>query len=301
MEEGNVNDEQLQERVIGQIMALRRLQAGTGTAGRARNSQNTQDLLDSVLQLSLGKAAMESRIALLESLPSNLSNDDNFKLKALINLKALNLLDIQTRLRKKLLDSTKHPNSLSFSPLVDRSLYVRTKVPYLLPEPPRRKTADAKPSHKKYLDSIQTHAHQFRQFFAIANQAKARMGGSVLRIHIRLEKEEQQRAVLDRERRIRALRSNDEKAYLELLDKGKDIQIMKILNQTTDFIAKLTGAVESQRETISSRIAGGPFDGEEIEEKDGDDYYNTAHKIREKVTEQPNLLVGGKLKEYQIK
>ena len=31
------------------------------------------------------------------------------------------------------------------------------------------------------------------------------------------------------------------------------------------------------------------------------DYYEVAHRIKEKITEQPTILVGGKLKEYQMK
>jgi ATP-dependent helicase STH1/SNF2 len=37
------------------------------------------------------------------------------------------------------------------------------------------------------------------------------------------------------------------------------------------------------------------------EEDDSLDYYNTAHRVKEEVTEQPSILIGGKLKEYQIK
>ena len=42
----------------------------------------------------------------------------------------------------------------------------------------------------------------------------------------------------------------------------------------------------------------------DVEEDDPDmprDYYSTAHRIQEIVTEQSSLLVGGTLKEYQIK
>uniref|UniRef100_A0A915ITQ1 SNF2 N-terminal domain-containing protein n=1 Tax=Romanomermis culicivorax TaxID=13658 RepID=A0A915ITQ1_ROMCU len=34
---------------------------------------------------------------------------------------------------------------------------------------------------------------------------------------------------------------------------------------------------------------------------DSQNYYNSSHRIREKITQQPTLLVGGTLKEYQIK
>jgi ATP-dependent helicase STH1/SNF2 len=40
-----------------------------------------------------------------------------------------------------------------------------------------------------------------------------------------------------------------------------------------------------------------PITAEEIENRD---YYNTAHIIQEKITEQPSILIGGKLKDYQM-
>lgn len=46
-------------------------------------------------------------------------------------------------------------------------------------------------------------------------------------------------------------------------------------------------------------------DGESYEVADDNegsrDYYNTAHRIRESITEQPSIMVGGILKDYQIK
>lgn len=35
--------------------------------------------------------------------------------------------------------------------------------------------------------------------------------------------------------------------------------------------------------------------------QEGEDYYSIAHTVTERITEQPGILVGGSLKEYQIK
>lgn len=40
---------------------------------------------------------------------------------------------------------------------------------------------------------------------------------------------------------------------------------------------------------------------EEEAAKDKVDYYNVAHRIKETITEQPSILVGGQLKAYQLK
>ena len=86
------------------------------------------------------------------------------------------------------------------------------------------------------------------------------------------------------------------------MDKTKDTRITTILEQTNGFLGKLTAAVEHQKEAAGEAPVGG--DAAAAEEDDPDvprDYYSTAHKINEIVTEQASILVGGTLKEYQIK
>ena len=101
--------------------------------------------------------------------------------------------------------------------------------------------------------------------------------------------------------RLNALKSNDEAAYLKLLDKTKDTRITTILEQTNGFLSKLTAAVEYQKEA-AGEVSLDPSLKEEEDDPDVPrDYYATAHRVNEIVTEQSSLLVGGTLKEYQIK
>ena len=89
---------------------------------------------------------------------------------------------------------------------------------------------------------------------------------------------------------------------MALLDKSKDKRITTILEQTNSFLSKLTAAVETQKGSVDISIDAPPTsatqDGDPDEPRD---YYSTAHRISEIVTEQSSLLVGGTLKEYQIK
>lgn len=109
--------------------------------------------------------------------------------------------------------------------------------------------------------------------------------------------------------RMKALRADDEEAYMKLIDEAKDTRITQILSQTTSYLSNLTNAVLSQKATVSRTGAqqqplsaqGDGAVGEQAEEDGPADYYNTAHKIVEIVSEQPSIMVGGKLKDYQIK
>ena len=81
------------------------------------------------------------------------------------------------------------------------------------------------------------------------------------------------------------------------------------MEQTNSFLTKLTNAVETQKTSVdmqidTSTITKNTNANGDVEEDDPDmprDYYSTAHRIQEIVTEQSSLLVGGTLKEYQIK
>ncbi|CAG8825095.1 22287_t:CDS:2, partial [Dentiscutata erythropus] len=107
--------------------------------------------------------------------------------------------------------------------------------------------------------------------------------------------------------RINALKNNDEEAYMKLVDEHKDERITHLLRQTDRFLETLTEAVlEHQRDhmknnktnnvnsddTETETVADGE-DGKKI------DYLAIAHKVQEEV-EQPNILLGGILKDYQI-
>lgn len=98
---------------------------------------------------------------------------------------------------------------------------------------------------------------------------------------------------------------------MKLIDQAKDTRITTILSQTNTYLSSLTNAVVAQKAHIAQgeslevpvSSAADEFNVPDKEEDGGGlrDYYNTAHRVTETVTEQPSILVGGKLKDYQIK
>lgn len=144
---------------------------------------------------------------------------------------------------------------------------------------------------------------------------RVKFGHKLINTHTMLEKEEQRRAERKAKERLQALKANDEEAYIKLLDQTKDTRITHLLKQTNSFLDSLTRAVKDQqdytKEMIDSHLKEDSKDpdeietkedeSEEIEERSNVDYYNVAHRIKEEIREQPSILVGGTLKEYQIK
>ncbi|CAG8547826.1 9851_t:CDS:10 [Cetraspora pellucida] len=102
--------------------------------------------------------------------------------------------------------------------------------------------------------------------------------------------------------RINALKNNAEEVYLKLIDQVKDTRITHLLRQTDTYLESLTQAVVDQQ-NYHRRLNKGK--GKLVDSTDHTDvkkidYYAVAHRIQENV-EQPNILIGGLLKDYQIK
>ncbi|CAK5265000.1 unnamed protein product [Mycena citricolor] len=143
----------------------------------------------------------------------------------------------------------------------------------------------AKSKHIEQLDVICEHG---KQVIAVNRAAQDRV--------VRLE--EMERIAKER---IKALKADDEEAYMALVDNVKDTRITHLLRQTDSYLDSLAQAVASQQSDLPWNPV--PVSAEDAAEKTSSktDYYAVAHRITEKITKQPSILVGGTLKEYQMK
>jgi ATP-dependent helicase STH1/SNF2 len=251
------------------------------------------------------KVRIEQRIKELSNLPISITNDEGIKMKALIELKALNLLDKQRQLRYELLQSVSKATTLSTA--IDRSSFRRNKKQSLREARQTEKQERAlrgekekreRQKHVDFLNHILNHGREFMSFHRQHQGKMVKLGQAVQRFHNAAAKEEERRLQRHSQERLNALKANDEEAYMKLLDKTKDTRITTILEQTNSFLTTLTNAVEKQKQSVESDA---PLNADEDDPNAQKDYYSTAHKIQEIVTEQSSLLVGGTLKDYQIK
>ncbi|RDW78780.1 putative RSC complex subunit (Sth1) [Aspergillus mulundensis] len=274
---------------------------------------------------------INARKAELAALPANLgvwnsgqsdaaTGDDSLKLKALIEYRMLNLLPKQRLLRKQIQHEMFHYDNLGMT--ANRSTHRRMKKQSLrearITEKLEKQQRDARESREKrkqdvHLQAIVQHGNELRE---AANQQRSRavkLGRMMLQHHQHMEREEQRRVERTAKQRLQALKANDEETYLKLLGQAKDSRISHLLNQTDGFLKQLAASVRQQQRNQAERY------GEDLEVEDDEDediasgsdeegegrrkidYYAVAHRIREEITEQPNILVGGTLKEYQMK
>lgn len=241
------------------------------------------------------------------------------KLRAMIELKSLRLIEKQRAARALVAERLTHGSLLP----LNRVDFRRTRKPVMrdvrMTETAERKQRvdrerRAKSKHVEQLNVITHHAREVIMVNRTAVDRVTRLGRAVLSFHANTEKEEQRRIERVAKERLKALKENDEAAYTALLDTAKDTRITHLLRQTDSYLESLAKAVQAQQSE------GGPleqiFDSEDGPANEGTfgavisedaptngkvDYYAVAHRVSEKITKQPSILVGGTLKEYQIK
>ncbi|KAG0055639.1 hypothetical protein BGZ83_007939 [Gryganskiella cystojenkinii] len=282
------------------------------------------------------KNRIKYRIDELDHLPSNIASEPldplgglieyenkapvaGPKLKALIELKALRLLERQKKLRAELVKGMTKSTMLATS--VDRASYRRLKKQSLREarmteklERQQRQDREGreKQKHMDYLQSIVDHGRDMITWHRTQQAKQSKLGRLVLQFHSHVEKEEAKRIERISKERLKALKNNDEEAYMKLIDQAKDTRITHLLQQTDSYLASLAEAVTAQQNDsvhTDTITRGGielmdndsDFDNGDGEDNRRNDYYNIAHKIQEKVTQQPTILTGGTLKEYQMK
>ncbi|KAG6895585.1 hypothetical protein C0992_000500 [Termitomyces sp. T32_za158] len=243
------------------------------------------------------------------------------KLRAIIELKSLRLLEKQRSMRAQVAERLNHSAMLPLNRLDFR----RIRKPNIrdarkTEQAERKQRADrehrAKRKHVEQINVICTHGREVLNANRAAQDRVARLGRSVLAFHQMTEKEEQKRIERISKERLRALKADDEEAYMKLIDTAKDTRITHLLRQTDAYLDSLAQAVVSQQNEsgvsiempfeqedgpTSEATFGAQVDADDSEDKKKVDYYAIAHRISERVTKQPSLLVGGTLKEYQLK
>ena len=294
----------------------------------------TEDKTPSNLSAPLGNFFKEklinnkiiNRINQLQNIPANIASfeesDDELKLQALIELKSLRLLPKQRQLKHNILVNEasqakfNHPNLKCHSLALQekRTFNIRAKVEQRNPEllaiqlENLQKLEAGKLKHLQHVNKVNEILESSLRISNARYQRHQYRTNTLPRhvnlIHQTIEKDESKKLERSAKLRLQALKANDEEAYIKLLDQTKDHRITHLLKQTNQFLDTLAQQVKAQQAehdlpVEQGEVAEAEDSVDELREKI--DYYQVAHRIKEEITEQPNILVGGKLKEYQLK
>ncbi|KAI8319325.1 hypothetical protein GQ54DRAFT_335682 [Martensiomyces pterosporus] len=250
------------------------------------------------------------------------SGGSSAKLKSLIELKALGLRHKQRALRAEVVRSITRASQLGVAG--DRSALRRMKKQSQrearLTEKMERQQRQERErreqdQHKQQLQTITNHGVGLVAWHKAHQQRMSKLGRSVLAFHTHAEREEQKRKERVARERIQALKAGDEEAYLKLVDKEKDTRISHLLSQTDQYLNTLIEAVHQQQKSMPTQEAAASsgdivpswladnaeMDADEASAAQSKDYYSVAHRVIEPIPHQPRILVGGTLKEYQLR
>lgn len=248
----------------------------------------------------------------------NGTEDEAIKRRLLIEYHKLKLYEKQKAMRRALSREMLNADNLAMT--ANRSLYRRRKkqnpLESRITEKLEQQQRDARESKEKkkqtdFLASVVTQAEKLKLSANNTQLRYARFGRAVAIQHQFLEREEQKRIERTAKQRLQALKANDEETYLKLLGQAKDTRISHLLRQTDGFLKQLADSVKDQQRTAMKKFGVDLPDLSEESEADSEaedgarrqkvDYYEVAHRIKETVTEQAPMLVGGTLKDYQVK
>lgn len=269
---------------------------------------------------TMGEGGFENVVGSVDGVGSNhlLNAEPQGKLKAMIELRSLRVLEKQRALRAAVAERLTHGTNLPLNRVEFRRVRKPSVRDARQTETLERKQRldrerQAKQRHVAQLNVICAHGREILQVNRLAQDRITRLGKSVLAFHAHAEKEEQKRIERITKERLKALKADDEETYMKLIDTTKDTRITQLLRQTDGYLESLSQAVRAQQndgrdnydfdqeEGPTSEATFGASTSLDDGEKDKVDYYAVAHRIREKVTKQPSMLIGGTLKEYQVK
>ncbi len=200
-----------------------------------------------------------TRIDELENM-SALSVNDDAKVKAIIELKALRLLNFQKQLRQEIVAHMRADTTLETA--LNPKAYKRCKRQTLREaritekmERQQRIEAERKKrqKHQEYLNAIIEHSKNFKEFHR-ANVAKmGKMAKMVVNWHTnteRIQKKEQER--LEKER-MKLLMAEDEEGYRALVNEKKDKRLAYLLSQTDEYINSLISLVKDHQDHLQKQ------------------------------------------------
>eukprot|EP00850_Spirogloea_muscicola_P014529 SM000105S13874 [mRNA] locus=s105:267209:273460:+ [translate_table: standard] len=187
----------------------------------------------------------------------------------------------------------------------------------------------------RFMNELQATLKEFQLGAQAANRRRRQRHELLLAWHAK----QRQRASRAERLRVQALRSDDQEAYLRMVEESKNERLKTLLGKTDDLLQRLGAMVQKQKDegaeddnkelprkdrgtppkATAAKVLKEPGDGGSSVEHDKDSagvegdketkrdllegqrQYNLAvHSIEEKILDQPSTLRGGQLRQYQL-
>ncbi|KAM7286817.1 transcription activator BRG1 isoform X1 [Ixodes scapularis] len=192
------------------------------------------------------------RIEELSKLPANLPED--LRRKAMIELRALRLLNFQRQLRAEVVQCMRRDTTLETS--LNPKLYKRTKrqslrearlTEKLEKQQKLEQERKRRQKHQEYLAAVLQHGKDFREFHRGIQGKVAKVNKAVVTYHANTEREQKKEQERIEKMRMQRLMAEDEEGYRKLIDQKKDRRLAFLLSQTDEYIHNLTEMVRQHK------------------------------------------------------
>ncbi|KAK4419537.1 Chromatin structure-remodeling complex protein SYD [Sesamum alatum] len=251
------------------------------------------------------------------------SEDISAKTKSVIELKKLQLLELQRRLRSDILNDFFKPISSEVDRLKSikkhrigrRSKQIERYEQKMKEERQKR----IRERQKEFFSEIEVHRERLEDGFKIKRERWKGFNRYVREFHKRKERFHREKIDRIQREKINLLKINDVEGYLRMVQDAKSDRVKQLLKETEKYLQKLGSKLKEAKvmsrhfETDMEESKGGFVEENEdiVENEDDKDqakhylesnekYYMMAHSVKENIIEQPTCLVGGKLREYQM-
>lgn len=207
--------------------------------------------MDSILDDTMkeDKETLGNKLALIAKASAHPSPDAHGKLRALIELKSLWVLDKRRAMRALVTERLTHGSLLPLNHTdFQRVCKPMIRDARMTEQLERKQRADrercAKQKHIEQLSVICAHGREVLTAARTAQNRVIALGHLVLGLHILTEKEKQKRIKRISREHLKALKADDEEAYMKLIDTAKVI----------DFKSRHKHRVEEQGHTHDNHI-----------------------------------------------
>ncbi|CAH1772648.1 unnamed protein product [Owenia fusiformis] len=198
------------------------------------------------------------RIQELESLPVIMHEET--KTKAMIELRALRLLNYQRQLRQEVVSCMRRDTTLETA--LNPRAYKRSKRQTLREARMTEKLEKQqkielerkkRQKHQEYLNAVLAHAKEFKDYHRGISGKVNKIIKAVVTYHANTEREQKKEQERIDKERMRRLMAEDEEGYRKLIDEKKDKRLFYLLKQTDDYIANLTEAVKEHKASVNPK------------------------------------------------
>ncbi|XP_077981032.1 SWI/SNF-related matrix-associated actin-dependent regulator of chromatin subfamily A member 2-like [Glandiceps talaboti] len=203
-------------------------------------------------------ARISYRVQELQNLPGSIPED--LRTKAMIELRALRLLNFQRQLRQDVVacmrrDTTLETalNSKAYKRCKRQSLREARITEKIEKQQKMEQERKRRQKHQEYLNSILAHAKDFKEYHRNIQQKVSKITKAIMTYHANTEREQKKENERIERERMRRLMAEDEEGYRKLIDEKKDKRLAYLLTQTDTYIASLTDLVRQHQSSLKKR------------------------------------------------